>query len=207
MSATSTSTRTNGNARKIVASFGVLGAAVAVAGLGTFGSFTDSTTPIAAEVATGTVSIDVTQQGATIPVTTSGFLAGDSMSRAVDLVNDGSAALSRVSLASTAADPSILTTDATNGLQLAVASCSVAWTQSGPASAPTYSCGGGVTNLYSGRAVMDSALPGLASLSAGGVDHLLLTVSLPASAGNGFQGQSSTLGLTFTGAQRDGVAR
>ena len=58
-----TSTRTNGNARKMVASFGVLGAAVAVAGLGTFGSFTDSTTPIAAEVATGTVSIDVDAAG------------------------------------------------------------------------------------------------------------------------------------------------
>ena len=202
-----TNTRTNGSARKIVASLGVFGAAVAVAGLGTFGSFTDSTTPISTEVATGTVSIDVTQPGVTIPVTTNGFLAGDSMSRAIDLVNDGSAALSQVSLASTATVPSILTTDATNGLQLTVKSCSVAWTQAGPASAPTYNCTGGSSTLYAGRAVMDSPLPGVASLAAGGVDHLLLTVNLPASAGNAFQGQSSTLGLTFTGAQRTGTAR
>jgi hypothetical protein len=207
MTATSTSIRTSGNARRIVASFGVLGAAVAVAGLGTFGSFTDSTTPIATEVATGTVSINVTQQGATIPVTTNGFVAGDSMSRAVDLVNDGSAALSQVSLASTATVPSILTTDATNGLQLAVDSCTVAWTQGGTASSPTYTCAGGSSTLYSGRAVMNNPLPGGASLAAGGVDHLLLTVNLPASAGNTFQNQSSTLGLTFTGTQRTGTAR
>jgi hypothetical protein len=207
MTATSTSIRTSGNARRIVASFGVLGAAVAVAGLGTFGSFTDSTTPIATEVATGTVSIDVTQQGATIPVTTNGFVAGDSMSRAVDLVNDGSAALSQVSLASTATVPSILTTDATNGLQLAVKSCTVPWTQGGTAPSPTYTCAGGSSTLYSGRAVMNNPLPGGASLAAGGVDHLLLTVNLPASAGNTFQNQSSTLGLTFTGTQRTGTAR
>jgi Camelysin metallo-endopeptidase len=207
MNATTTRTRTNGNARRIVASVGVLGAAVAVAGLGTFGTFTDSTTPIATGVTTGTVSIDVTQPGVTIPLTTSGFLAGDSMSRAVDLVNDGSAPLSRVSLASAPTASTILTTDATNGLQLAVRSCPAAWTQAGPASAPTYTCSGATSTLYSGRAAMDSALPGVASLAAGGVDHLLLTVSLPTSAGNGFQGQSSTLGLTFTGVQRDGVAR
>lgn len=207
MSATSTSTRTIGNARKIVASFGVLGAAVAVAGLGTFGSFTDSTTPIATEVATGTVSIDVTQPGVTIPLTTSGFLAGDSMSRAVDLVNDGTAALSGISLASTATVPSVLTTDTTDGLQLTVRSCSAAWTQAGPASAPTYSCSGTAGTLLTGPAVVDSPLAGVASLQAGGVDHLLLTVSLPNSAGNSFQGQSSTLGLTFTGTQRTGGAR
>ena len=207
MFATSRSTRSNGNARKIVASVGVLGAAVAVAGLGTFGSFTDSTTPISTEVATGTVSINVTQPGATIPVTTSGFVAGDSLSRAVDLVNDGSAALSQVSLASVATVPSILTTDATNGLQLAVESCTVAWTQGGTAQSPTYSCSGGSSTLYAGRAVMDSALPGLSSLQAGGVDHLLLTINLPASANNSFMNKSSTLGLTFTGTQRTGSAR
>jgi hypothetical protein len=202
-----TSTRTSGNARKIVGSIGVLGAAVAVAGLGTFGSFTDSTTPLSTEIATGTVSIDVTQPGATIPVTTSGFVPGDSISRAVNLVNDGSAALSQVSLASVATVPSILTTDAANGLQLTVKSCATAWTQGGTAQSPTYSCAGGVYTNYAGRAVMDSALPALSSLQAGGIDHLLLTVNLPSSADNSFMNQSSTLGLTFTGTQRTGSAR
>jgi hypothetical protein len=202
-----TSTRSTGNARKIVGSIGVLGAAVAVAGIGTFGSFTDSTTPLSTEIATGTVSIDVTQPGYTIPVSTAGFVPGDSISRPVNLINDGSVALARVSLASAASVPGAMTTDATNGLQLSVRSCSVAWTQGGTAQSPTYTCGGSSSTLYSGRAVMDSPLGSVASLAAGGVDHLLLNVSLPGSAGNTLMGQSSTLGLTFTGVQRDGAAR
>ncbi|UOY03761.1 CalY family protein [Blastococcus sp. PRF04-17] len=207
MNATRTSTRTSGSARKIVGSIGVLGAAVAVAGLGTFGSFTDSTTPISTQISSGTVSIDISQPGITIPVTTANFVPGDSISRAVDLINDGSVDLSRVSLASVAAAPGALTSDGTNGLQLSVRDCSVAWTQGGTAQSPTYTCGGSAATLYSGAAVMDSALAGVASLAAGGTDHLLLTVSLPGSAGNALMGQSSTLGLTFSGVQRDGAAR
>jgi Camelysin metallo-endopeptidase len=207
MNATRTSTRTSGNARKIVGSIGVLGAAVAVAGIGTFGSFTDSTTPISTQISSGTVSIDISQPGVTIPVTTANFVPGDSVSRAVELINDGSADLSRISLASVAAAPGALTSDATNGLQLSVRSCSVAWTQGGTASAPTFTCGGSTSTLYNGKAVMDSPLAGVASLAAGGSDHLVLNVSLPATAGNSLMGQSSTLGLTFTGVQRDGAAR
>src|SRR3712207_2707781 len=162
----------SGNARKIVGSIGVLGAAVAVAGIGTFGSFTDSTTPISTEISSGTVSIDISQPGVTIPVTTANFVPGDSFSRAVDLVNDGSADLSRVSLAGFATVPGALPSAATTGLQLSVRDCSVAWTQGGTAAAPTYTCGGTATALYSGRAVMDSALAGVSSLAAGASDHL-----------------------------------
>jgi hypothetical protein len=117
------------NARKIVGSLGVIGAAAAVAGLGTFGTFTDSTTPVATTIASGTLSIDVSQTGFSVPVTTSNFVPGDSLTRAVNLINDGSSALGSVTLGSTVGTPSILTTDATNGLQLNVKSCSVAWTQ------------------------------------------------------------------------------
>ena len=141
------------NARKVVGSLGIIGAAAAVAGMGTFGTFTDSTTPVATTIASGTLSIDVTQQGYSVPVTTSNFVPGDSMTRAVNLVNDGSAALGSVTLASTVQTPSILTTDATNGLQLAVKSCSVAWTQGGTAQAPTYTCSGTERTLATGPAV------------------------------------------------------
>ncbi|WP_034509870.1 TasA family protein [Blastococcus sp. URHD0036] len=191
---------------QVLGSLGVMAAAAAVAGLGTFGTFTDSTTPLSTGVSSGTVSIDVSQRGATIPATTANFVPGDSMTRAVDLVNDGTSPLGRVSLASTASAASVLTTDAANGLQLSVRSCPVAWTQGGTASAPTYTCAG-PTTLYSGRAVMDAALPGVASLQPGGIDHLVVTVSLPSSAGTAFQDKSATLGLTFTGVQTDGTAR
>ena len=68
--------------------------------MGTFGTFTDSTTPVASTtVSSGTLSIDVTQQGFTVPVTTSNFVPGDSLTRAVNLVNDGGSPLGSVTLA------------------------------------------------------------------------------------------------------------
>ncbi len=42
-------------ARKVVGSLGVIGAAAAVAGMGTFGSFADSTTPVATTIQSGTL--------------------------------------------------------------------------------------------------------------------------------------------------------
>jgi hypothetical protein len=195
------------NARKVVGSLGVLGAAAAVAGLGTFGTFTDSSTPIASTIASGTVDIDVTQQGFTVPATTSNFVPGDSLTRAVNLVNLGSSALGSVTLNSTVATPSILTTDVSNGLQLAVKKCSVPYTQAGTASAATYTCSGTETVLSSGPAVTNVTLNGVAALNAGGTDYLTFSVSLPTSADNTFQGKSAALSLTFTGTQRTGSAR
>ena len=194
-------------ARKVVGSLGVLGAAAAVAGMGTFGTFTDSTSPVNTTISSGTLSIDVSQQGYTVPATTTGFVPGDSLTRAVNLINDGSSALGSVSLSTNVAVPSVLTTDVSNGLQLAVKSCSVAWTQGGTASAPTYACSGTERLLASGPAVSNVALNGVNSLNAGGTDYLTFSISLPTSADNTFQGKSATLGLTFTGTQRTGTAR
>src|SRR5688572_33036454 len=96
-----------GTTRKIVGSLAILGTAAAVAGLGTYGNFTDSTTPLNTSVDTGTMSINLTQPGGAvaIPVSTTGFVPGDSMSRAVNLVNDGGTALGSVSLTSALTTP------------------------------------------------------------------------------------------------------
>ncbi len=197
----------NATARKVVGSLAIIGTAAAVAGMGTFGSFTDSTTPINTTIQSGTLSINVTQTGYAVPVTTAGFVPGDSLTRAVTLVNDGSAQLGAVSFASVATAGSILTTDTVNGLQLSLRSCSVPWTQGGTASAPTYTCGGTTQTLSNGPAVSNVGLSNPASLNPGGVDHLAFTVSLPTSADNTFQGKSATLSLSFTGVQRSGTAR
>jgi hypothetical protein len=194
-------------ARKVVGSLGVLGTAAAVAGLGTFGGFTDSTTPVATTIQSGTLSINLTQVGYTVPVTTTGFLPGDSLTRAVDLVNDGNSPLGSVSLSSTATAASILTTDVSNGLQLSVKKCSVAWTQGGTASAPTYTCSGTETVVGSGPVVTNVPITGAASLNAGGTDHLTFSISLPSTADNTFQNKTASLSLTFTGTQRTGSAR
>jgi hypothetical protein len=195
------------NARKVVGSLAVIGTAAAVAGLGTFGSFTDSTTPVDATIQSGTLSIDLTQVGYAVPVTTAGFVPGDTLTRAVDLVNDGSSPLGSVNFTSTATAGSILTTDTLNGLQLSLKSCSVAWTQGGTASAPAYTCSGTTQTLANGPAVTTVPLSNPASLNAGGTDHLVFTISLPTSADNTFQGKSASLSLSFTGVQRSGTAR
>ncbi|MGY1845480.1 TasA family protein [Modestobacter sp. SYSU DS0875] len=210
MSATATATATRGRtARKILGSLGVVGAAAAVAGLGTFGTFTDSTTPLNASVSTGTLSIDLNRAGTTtLPMSAAGFVPGDSLSRAVDLSNTGDLAFSGLVLQSTATTSSILDSDPTNGLQMTVSSCPVAWTESISGSTATYSCAS-PKSLYSGRAVAGApiAINNLNSLAVGGTDHLVVTLSLPDAAGNEFQGKTSTLALSFTGTQANGTAR
>ena len=204
----STNTITNSaTARKVVGSLGVIGAAAAVAGMGTFGSFTDSSTPVATTIQSGTLNIDVAQQGFAVPVTTAGFVPGDSLTRAVNLVNSGNVALGSVTLNTTVSAPSILTTDTTNGLQLALKSCTVAWTQGGTAQAPTYTCSGTERLVANGPAVGNYALSNPASLASGGTDYLTFAISLPGTADNTFQGKSAALSLVFTGNQRTGTAR
>ena len=203
----SINTTKSSTARKVVGTLGVIGAAAAVAGIGTFGGFTDSTTPVATTISSGTLSIDLTQPSVAIPASTVGFVPGDSLTRAVNLVNDGNSALGSVTLGSTVATPSVLTTDVANGLQLAVKSCSVAWTQGGTASNPTYACSGTERLLGSGPVVTTLTLSNAASLVAGATDYLTFAVSLPVSADNTFQGKSAALSLTFTGTQRTGSAR
>ncbi len=206
MTTTTTRTRT---ARKVVGSLGVIGAAAAVAGLGTYGAFTDSTTPVATSVDSGTVSVNLNQPAAGIPVSVSDFLPGDSMTRAVDLVNDGTSALSSIILASTATTSSVLDTDPLNGLQLTLQSCPVAWTEGGTADAPTYTCSStaGATTLGSGPVATNMSLSSSPALTAGGTQHLVFAIALPTSADNTFQGKSSTLSLVFSGMQRAGTAR
>jgi hypothetical protein len=196
--------------RKVVGSLAILGTAAAVAGLGTYGNFTDSTTPMNTTVDTGTVSINLAQPGGAvaIPVTTSGFVPGDSISRAVNLINDGNSPLGSVNVASTVTSPATnLTSDTVNGLQLSVKGCSTAWIQGGTPTAPTYSCTGTERTILSGAAATSAALVNPASLAAGGVDNLVFTIALPITADNTFQGKSASLSLTFTGVQRAGIAR
>jgi hypothetical protein len=201
----SSSTRA-GTTRKVLGSLAVIGTAAAVAGLGTFGTFTDSTTPVSAQLTSGTVSIDLAQPAAPIPAVTTGLLPGDSIARTLTLVNDGNSPLSSVALGVSTTNPSVLTTDPVNGLQLTLKACSVAWTQAG--TAPLYTCAGTERALTpGGAAIGNRTLEAPASLTPGGTDHLLLTLSLPATADNTFQGKTSTLALTFSGVQRAATTR
>ena len=199
-------TNRNATAKKVLGSLAVVGAAAAVAGMGTFGSFTASTTPASTTVNSGTLSIHLSQQGYAIPAITNNFMPGDSMTRAVNLVNSGASPFGSVALGVTTGTSSLLTTDLTNGLQLSVKSCPVAWTQGGTSSAPTYTCSGTPTTVASGPVLGNTNLTGLNSLNAGGTDYLTFAISLPSTAGNTFQGLSAPLTLTFTGTQATATA-
>jgi hypothetical protein len=201
--------RTRSATRKVMGSLGVLASAAAVAGLGTFGTFTDSTS-VDTSVQTGTLSIDLGAPGGikhTIPVSTTGFVPGDSLTRAIHLENNGSVPLSSVSLANTTTPTSAMTGDQVNGLQLTLQQCSRAWTRGGTTELPTYTCGGTQSTFYSGPVISSATLPSPGSLTPGGKDNMIFTLSLPMSASNDMQGLSTTISLAFTAVQAPGAAR
>jgi spore coat-associated protein N len=189
---------------KLIASIAVLGVAAAIAGLGTFATFTSSTSA-SHTIASGSLSLT---SGPTNRLGTGASLiaAGDTMQRAIDLNYAGSVDFGSATLTTSASASSALDTDATDGLQLSVDKCSVAWTEAGPPY--TYKCGGSTSSVLASRPLVGSnvALSNL-TLTAGSTDHLRVTVSLPSTAGNGLQGLSSTVGYTFTGVQRAGTSQ
>ena len=190
---------------KAVASVGVLAAAAAVAGLGSFGTFTDSTTPVQTNVDTGVLSISLSPAAstATVPVTTGAMLPGDSTSTPLDLVNDGNVAWESVSVESWATRSSLLDSDRVHGLQLELESCASAWVADGAA----YTCADGAQEFYSGPVVGESELAGAVSLTPGRVDHLLATISFPTTGGDRLTNLASDLAFQFTAVQRDGAGR
>ncbi|RBY74794.1 hypothetical protein DQ239_18550 [Blastococcus sp. TF02-09] len=202
---TTTSTTGRRSAGRVVGSIVVVGAAAAVAGMGTFGSFTDSTSAVDAAVDTGVMNIDVTYGGTTVPVpvSTVNLLPGDKVAAPLDLRNAGDVDLSSLTLDSYAVASSLLDTDRVNGLQLRLESCDSAWVRSGA----DYSCAGGAVPLYAGPVVAKKELTGLRSQTAGSTDRLLATVSFPTTGGDLMQNQRSSLEFVFTAAQRAGGAR
>ncbi|WP_260404889.1 TasA family protein [Arthrobacter sp. AZCC_0090] len=191
---------------KVVASLALVGTAAGVAGLGTYGAFTSSTSASAA-VASGTVNIALGASGTAnrLSVAASGMVPGDTVQRAVTLSNAaGNQALSAVTLTTSALPTSKLDTDTTMGLQLVVDNCSVPWTEAGTSPAYTYSCSGTTTSVLATHPVIGSnlSLSNLTSVAAGQTDNLRVTLTLPATADSTLQGQSSTIAFNFTGTQR-----
>ncbi len=193
---------------KILASVAVLGSAATVAGLGTFGSFT-STTSASATVSSGTVAIALGASGAAnrLSVAATGLVPSDTIQRAVDLSNTGSQNLASLTLTTTAPTSSLLDTSAAMGLQIKIDACSTAWTETGTSPAYVYTCGGTTSAVLATTPVIQTAatLTNLTTQTAGTTDHLKVTLTLPATADNTLQGQSSVISLAFTGTQRTGT--
>ena len=196
---------------KLLGSFAVLGAAASITGLGTFATFTSSTSA-SQSIASGTVSINLGAVGAANRLTmgAANMVAGDTVQRAVDLINSGTGSsdpLASIQLTTSASPSSALDTDTVTGLQMSIDKCSVAWTES--AAPYTYTCGGTNTSVLSSRAVIGTslALANLSALTTGSTDHLHVTLTLPAAAPNALQGKTSGISYTFDATQRAAVSK
>jgi len=199
---------------KLLATVALIGAAAAVAGLGTFATFTSQTSAVQGNLVSGTVQIYINPVNGTtdrLVLGATGILPGDTMQRAVDLQNTATAgndALGSITLTTTALPSTALDTDATNGLQMVIDKCSNAWTEAGTAPAYTYTCGGTTTVVLASHPVIGAALAlsNLGSLTSATTDHLRVTLTLPATAPNGMQTLTSAITYAFTGTQRAGGA-
>ena len=201
--------------KKILLSVAALGVTASMAGLGTFATFTSSTSASQA-VSSGTVAIALGTAGTAdnrLTIGASGLVPGDSLQRRVKLSNaSGNEALSSITLTTvdTTAVDTVLTTDATNGLKMKIEKCALGWVES-PTTPYTYTCAdvGGATTVLAQQAISGSnlSLSSLSALTAGNTDDLMVTVSLPTSADNTFQTKSATIEYTFTGTQRAGTSK
>jgi spore coat-associated protein N len=190
--------RASFRARKILLSLAALGAAASIAGLGTFATFTSSTST-SNTIASGTLSL--TAPFSRLGTGASPIAPGDTMQRALDLSYSGTISFASATLTTSASPSSLLDTDGTNGLQIAIDKCSQAWTEAGPPY--TYTCGGSTSTVLASRALIGSAIAlSNLTLTAGSTDHLRVTLTFPSGADNTFQNKSSTVSYTFTGSQR-----
>jgi hypothetical protein len=172
-------------------------------------------------VSSGTISLILGADGNStgLPQTISNMVPGDVYNTYVTLTNGAAMAGQNLTLAVTGS-PSNSTlisppaADGTTGLQVTVTQCSVAWTVTvGTPGAGT--CGGTSTSLLAATAVSSlgtAATLVAGSITAGGVYHLQVQLTLPSSltetTTNGtvptstIQGQSVTLTYTFSESQR-----
>ena len=190
---------------KVLLTTAALGAAASIAGLGTFATFTSSTSA-SHTAASGTVVVALGASGAAnrLSVGATGLAPGDTMERAVDVINNGTLDMASVTLATSATTSSLLDTDTTNGLQTVIDKCTTSWTESGPPY--TYTCGGTLTNVITTTPVIQSAL-GLGALASGATTHYRVKLTFPSGAGNTLQNQSSTIQYSFTGTQRTATSK
>ncbi|NQX12595.1 peptidase [Microbacteriaceae bacterium VKM Ac-2855] len=152
-----------------------------------------------ANVRAGAVTVDWNASGVnefSVPVT--GLRPGDTSARLIDLRNTGTIAVSQLQLGVTSTTVAASSSD---GLQLAIDRCSVAWTSA-------TACSGTLTTVSADRPASGTiALPASAAFAVGGTDHLRATFRLPESAPTGNQNISGTVTVTVTAIQVPGRQR
>jgi len=193
---------------KIFASVVLVSGAASVAAMGTYGSFT-STTSASENVSTGKVVLNSAAGVRGLSVDALGLVPGDTVQRTVTLTRSNDTdSFGSVKVTTAATSNNLLTSDATNGLQLKIDQCSVAWVK--PAG-NDLTCSGTTTNVVAQRAVIGTNLDLGAATTAlnavGATSNLKVTLTLPTGADNTFQGLTNTVNFTFDATQRTAEAR
>lgn len=200
--------------QKLLLSVGAVGATAAIAGLGTFATFTDTDTG-AQTISSGTVNINLGAAGTDnrLTVEANGLAPGDTVQRRVRLANAGSEDLASLTLTTVATTSSLIDTNTTDGLQMKFEKCAgtLGWRETGTGPF-TYTCdqavagdnAGSRTSVLGRRPVIGSALAlaNISSLVAGQSDDMVMTADLPSTAPNSMQGLTSVVQYTFNATQR-----
>ena len=193
---------------KLLVSVALITVAASIVSMGAFALFTD-TASVSQANTSGTVTmavINVNGANNRLSVGATNLAAGDTIQRVADLKQTGTIALASITLTTTASPTSLLDTDATNGLQMVIDKCSVAWTESGPPY--TYTCGGTTTSVLASAPVIGASLAlSNLTLTAGTDNFVRVTSTLPSGAPNTLKGLASTITYAFTATQRTAAAQ
>lgn len=192
--------RIKANTKKVLASAVVLGATAAVVGLGTYGTFTGSTSA-SQKVASGSAGLEMPYSDFNKPI--AGMLPGDTVERIATITNPGDSALKSVLMGIDVTQSSALVTDPVNGLKIEIQGCAVPWTVN--AAGPD-TCGSAQWTVLPNGPLVATAPTSVntASVNAKSTDYLRALISLPDTADASFQSLSADVNFTFSGTQRDG---
>ena len=148
-------------------------------------SFTATTTNPANSFGSATLTMSNDKSGAASLVSLANMVPGDTANRTVTITNTGTVGFTYTAAISATAN-TLLWTDTTNGIQVAVHR--------------------GATLLYTG-ALKNLALAASGTIAAAGTDTLTFDFSLPVGAGNTFQNLTQDFTITYTATQLAGAAR
>jgi hypothetical protein len=168
---------------------------------GAFGVFTH-TGVASANVDSGTVQLSWNNDGTPQLTTTVGPLKpGDSVQSVSDLVNSGNTDLSTIQIAIVGTD----TGPVSDGLQLAIDSCSVSWA----GTAPSFTCVGGTETAVSADRPVSGLinLPVSNALTVGGTAYLRFTYRLADYAPTSMANTQGSVTIVATGIQRAGQTK
>jgi hypothetical protein len=181
--------------------------AIGVLSFNAYASFT-ATASYNQSVSSGTMSLVLANEdAATINYNLAGsnLAPGDTMQRGLKLTFGGTVSAKDLTITASDASTTALDDGTANGLTIEIDACSQAWSETVNGGIPTYACGGSQTTVLTSRAV--SALittPATVSsnLNLGGANHLMVLWTLPAAAGNSFQGLTDTISISLQANQR-----